>query len=402
MKNLAQKIPTLLIAGLVLLSISSCQWSQKKPTSEATTQTTTPGSVSQRMQTMAQTYISLMSHIGTPSRFNADENGPAIKQKIQTLAQASQSLKSDLPQVSLDPSLKILSSQFESEIRESLQSFEAGKKEYARYALQNSLNTCVQCHTRTQAGPAFVGNDFEQQLKQLSPLEKGEVLTATRNFESALAQFQDLLSSDKVENTLIREKAARHALVITVKFLQDPKASLEIAETAAQSKASSAVLKDNARIWKTSIQEWRKEKITPANTAGKIALAKKWIAKAFYLNQRYKDQAGDIYALRASALVHQLLDQSSQPQEKAELLLLAGESYEVLGNLQFTDLNEEFYEACIKQLPHSKIAVQCYNKLEQNIYEGYTGNAGTNIPDEVEDQLEKLNDLASPMKPTAP
>jgi hypothetical protein len=58
-------------------------------------------------------------------------------------------------------------------------------------------------------------------------------------------------------------------------------------------------------------------------------------------------------------------------------------------------MHELYYEACVRELPHSSLAKRCYERYEQSVYVGYTGSGGTNIPDELQVILSELKKLAS-------
>lgn len=106
------------------------------------------------------------------------------------------------------------------------------------------------------------------------------------------------------------------------------------------------------------------------------------------------DHSSEVQYLRASGVAHDLLRQAKSPKVKAEGLLSVGTAYEVMSNPVLWPIHELYYEACVREVPHSKLAMSCYQRYEQSVYIGYTGSAGTNIPDEVQVLLAELKQLA--------
>jgi hypothetical protein len=76
---------------------------------------------------------------------------------------------------------------------------------------------------------------------------------------------------------------------------------------------------------------------------------------------------------------------------------MAGLCYDVLKTYQLGELHEIYFESCIRSAPHSSLAQTCYRRYEQSIYDGFTGSAGTDIPDDIEDKLQTLEALALPV-----
>jgi hypothetical protein len=59
------------------------------------------------------------------------------------------------------------------------------------------------------------------------------------------------------------------------------------------------------------------------------------------------------------------------------------------------DLDLLFFETCVRESPKSKVAKRCFQQLSDRVYLGYTGSAGTFIPD---DELARLSELRALMQ----
>ena len=54
-----------------------------------------------------------------------------------------------------------------------------------------------------------------------------------------------------------------------------------------------------------------------------------------------------------------------------------------------------YYEACIRNAPHTEVSGKCYKKYEANVNFGYTGSGGTSIPEDLQTLLKELKKLAA-------
>ncbi len=98
--------------------------------------------------------------------------------------------------------------------------------------------------------------------------------------------------------------------------------------------------------------------------------------------------------LRATAIGHEYFTRIKRDKVFPEMLYDMGMAYESLQDLGYWTLHEDYYTQCIKERPHSELADRCYNRLEQSIYLGYTGSAGTHIPPDINTQLRSLKEMA--------
>ena len=88
--------------------------------------------------------------------------------------------------------------------------------------------------------------------------------------------------------------------------------------------------------------------------------------------------------------MHNNLKLLSQPADQARALYLLGRAYEVLDDLGSWNLHESYYEACLLKDPRGQFARTCYDRLEASLYMGFSGSAGTHLPAEERDRLQRL------------
>jgi tetratricopeptide (TPR) repeat protein len=258
---------------------------------------------------------------------------------------------------------------------------------------------CIACHTRNNSGPSFASLPLEPLSKNLSPLEQAKFYAATRQYDRALDIFQKILNDPvaPIERPLEWEQAIRYGLSIAVRVKQDPDQARALVERVIGAKNSPFFLKQDALKWKDSIIQWKDETPKKAMTEeGLFSQATQLIVQARELQKYPRDHLADVLYLRASAVIHELLQKVPDGHRAQEALLMAGMCYDILRPLGLEGIHEIYYDACIKKAPHTATSETCYRRYEQSTYEGFTGSAGTYLPDDIKQKLQKLEGLAHP------
>ncbi|NDD04385.1 MAG: hypothetical protein EB078_05730, partial [Proteobacteria bacterium] len=152
--------------------------------------------------------------------------------------------------------------------------------------------------------------------------------------------------------------------------------------------------------WKKDAQHWledgdAKKKMSPEEL---IQKAQKLIERASSLQTFPADENGDISYLRASNYLHAALDDNPGSKLRVEALYLLGVAYSALQDPTVWDLDRLYFESCIREAPQTDLAKKCYRRYSDKIYMGYTGSAGTFIPEDEVKRLEELRKLAEGKK----
>jgi cytochrome c553 len=353
------------------------------------------------MRKLSKVLAELMTDLSNGAQFEK----PTTQRRIEAHAQALSKLAHDLNmketlKPDLDPSVVILSHLFADEADQSLRALKQGQRSFARDRLRSLTGYCIACHTRTQNGPQFSSLPFEPTTEKLTSFEKGEFYTSTRQFDKAMEQFQSILEDElaPVRRSVEWERSARHALAIAVRVKKDPNLALSVIDRISHAKNAPYFLKRNAEDWRTSVENWKNEPSRKAQTEqGYETEAMRLLAEAHQLQKYPMDRSADVAYLRASAAIHEWMQNAPFGNNKSKAFLMAGICYEVLRPLQIGEIHEMYYEACIHQSPHTPTAESCYQRFEQSIFSGYTGSSGTHIPPEMKAKLQRLESLAHPL-----
>ncbi len=304
--------------------------------------------------------------------------------------------KSILPPDS-DPTLTFVQGLFEHETKRAYRAIKEGHVEYGKGILRTTTGYCIACHSRSSNGPDFPSLNLSPKVESLTAFEKAQLLAATRQFDAAIDSLSALAADEAFSKArpLDWNRAVKQGLTLAVRVKDDPDRAMGVLNAAAKVNPPQFIAQ-NTVDWTTSIASWKKEKGKMPDTEALLhRKAKKLIDEAKVMQRFPVDRSADVLYLRATALLHEQLRIAPQGPLSPEALYLLGKSYEVLGELQSEPWHELFYEACIRQRPHSPVARSCYDAYEASIFFGYTGSGGFALPEDIQRMLAELRGVAA-------
>ena len=355
-----------------------------------------------KMRELEQSLQEILVDVSSDERFNSSKNFGRIERSAEHLSKLANEInKQTENSPDRDPSIQIIAGLFSKAAKHAYSALRGGHREYARGLIKSLSAHCIACHTRSNAGPSFTTSlpDSSPLLRSLNALDKANYFTAVRQFDRALQEYEKILNDKSAaeRRPFDWEKALRSGLAITVRVKQDPEKAQALVERVLETRSAPYYLKEQALVWKNTVEAWKKENLKHAQTEeGYYALAVRLLTEAKTLQQYPSDRSADILYLRASSAVHDQLSFAPDGIHSAEGLYLAGLSYEVLNDLNLWDMHEFYYLMCINRMPHTEIAKKCFRQYQQSVYHGYTGSGGTNIPDDVRSKLNYFEKLAKP------
>lgn len=355
------------------------------------------------MQELYKILAEMTTDTSSDQRFNAPENRKRIDKNTKKLVDRAHDLGNKVLSTDEDPTVKMLSQLFHDETKRAELALKSGNRSYARGILNHVSSYCIACHTRNSSGINFSSLPLEPRVepmtKNLSPLEKGRFYAATRQYDRALDGFQEIINDAlaPIERPLEWEQAVRFGLSIAVRVKKDPAQARSLVERVIGSPHAPFFLKQDALKWKESIIQWKDELSKRAlSEEGLRQEAIQLTMQAKDLQKYSRDRAADVLYLRATAVIHELLQKYPEGRYAGEALLMAGMCYEVIRPLILDELHEVYYEACIKKVPYTPTSEVCYRHFEQSVYEGFTGSGGTFLPEDLKKKLLNLENLSHP------
>jgi hypothetical protein len=391
-----------IVSGLFLILALGPACTHQQSVDSGTSKSPAEGSKpwSESMQDLKVVLTDLLPLAASQKSFSDPKNKSTIESALAQLTKESSAISKHANLPSMDPSVRFLSGAFSEDVKRIESSFRIGKIEFARYDVINLTAYCIECHTRDSSGPNFSSEKLTKAIQGMNPLERAEYEIAVRQYDGALKDLKNLIQSNLNEkgNLFLVDKAVRLSLAITVKYLNDPKKALEVIEILESGKSTPYFLKQNAVSWRQTLEQWKQEKPrSKESIATRLVRIQKGLTKASQLDTLSVERGGDIVYLRSLSELHEVLNKNLSKEDLGQALFLTGQAYEAIRDLDFLNLNENYFESCVRLVPHSKWSSKCFKKYEESIYFGYSGSSGVQIPIEEQVKLRELQSLAFPI-----
>lgn len=348
------------------------------------------------MRMLAKEISALQKYLLSDSSFKSLMNDEAIRKSLDTMSSHLSHL--DKSSFNNDPALKANVNLLEQHITDAGRAFKENNKAYARMMLKSSLQMCIACHTRVKtADLPFPTVDLEG----ATLLEKAEFLFATRQFENGKLIFESMVDGypkNKVSSWELRQ-ALLSLAVFYARVKETPAAGAEYFQKISTKGEFPSYLKKELNEWARELQSWAKEKESKDNTnlteTQLLEKAKKLLKYDDFSILSNGSRNFHIRRLRASSILHHVLEApGAQSPAKGEALLYLGQIYHRVSSNLFFRFGEMYLKACIQEYKKTKVSRDCYSALESAVKEGYTGSAGTHIPEDEQAELFRLKRLA--------
>lgn len=344
----------------------------------------------QQMQQLTNHLVDLLPTMTDPKAYSDTEFKKLFENQISELKSIAHNINENTPAPDQDPTLKLIGRRFESNLKLSLESFETGHVEFARTVFKNALAQCVQCHTRTNVGPALAQPQFVNALQKVAIVERVQFLIASRYFDNAMNEITQALQNGSSLSIVAWQKLVQMGLIINVRYRNDVKKSEQFIQLLSQNKDVPFFIKRHLPYWQQSLKDWnRKPKLSPS-----LASAEQIIKKAETAQKASHSEGGTIDFLRGAGLLHQFLAKSQTPSTKSEALYQLGTIYENVGEIGAWSMNEDYYELCIRTSPHSEIAKKCFERFKESTISGFSGTSGLHLPEDIQKRMNELRAMA--------
>ncbi len=330
-----------------------------------------------------------------PEQFKSKANHEKVAASIKELNQNTTHIKKILKnhgKNGLHPIAEI----YADYVQDMSAQFETGNKEYVRRKVPAMTHLCLSCHTGISTKKQFQEAGSQIKTLALNDYEKVALYAATRQFDAAIAQLEKILAPTPLKPGELRKltQAVKTGMSLAVRVKQDPHTALKLLNLALAKPGLPNFIKEDFIHWKTDLSHWTKQpnqKDLSAQTL--LASAKKIIDQAQAAQEYPTDHKADMLYLRASGLLQHTFTKQASFQEKADAFYYLGLCYNALRDPLLWSLDQSYFEACIKNLPHSKRAKECFKALSSEIFFGYTGSSGTHIPPDELARIERMRKL---------
>ncbi|MGZ3651299.1 MAG: hypothetical protein ACXWR1_08770 [Bdellovibrionota bacterium] len=347
------------------------------------------------MHVMATEITALEKFLISDSEFSSPANEAAIANSLSKITEHLGHLGKGT--FADDPALKVNLSLLQQHIKDADRAFHEKNKPFARFMLQSSLQMCIACHTRKKSV------DFalpEIDTKGVPPADLAEYLFATRQFQKGKDIYESLVAGYPANNAgqSNLRKALLALAVYYARVKEDPKGGAKYFLEVSQNDKIPVYVREESGAWSKEFAAWAAKDGKPDEKLTDVELMKR--GKALLRKDDFSlvsdmGRSFHVRRLRASALFHKVLESpGDRSPMKAEALLYLGQIYPRLSSNLFFRFGDMYLKACITEYPKTSVARSCYVALEMSVTEGYTGSAGTDIPDEEQVELMRLKRIA--------
>jgi hypothetical protein len=228
-------------------------------------------------------------------------------------------------------------------------------------------------------------------VSKLSPPEKARLQVALRQFDDALATWEEMFKTWPKPGELFAMDTLPEYLKVVIRVKSDSKRALDTLDSLTKRTDLPKFMAREVAAWKNSLR----------NLAGEISKqgdelnrSRKIIQNARRSMEHPMDRTALSDFIVASGLLNRFMQgKVITADNKAEAYYLLGMTEALIGRTTWLSQTDYYLEASVRSAPKSKIALKALDALEQQILTEYSGSGGTNIPDEIEANLEELRSL---------
>jgi hypothetical protein len=328
-------------------------------------------------------------------RFQAPADREAVQAALGKLAAKADTLASHL---SGGPDeLAFRGEALAREARRAQARFASGRPVDARFTALNLVSACIGCHARL---PAETSASFTSKLTEkidpsaLSPSERARLEVATRQFDAALDAYEALLLSPSPEaGEAVRMPDLTEYLIVAIRVKRVPERAQKFLGKLGQRAQTLENVQQLVGPWQETLGREGKVVRDPPS----LATARRLVAAGRQARTYAYSRAGLVDDLLASSVLHRLLEQPKlAAAERAEAYGLVGLTDSQVRSSPWLSDGAWYLEAAIHTLPHSPVAQRAFEAYEDMTLLEWTGSAGTQIPDDVVQDLDRLRALAQP------
>lgn len=272
--------------------------------------------------------------------------------------------------------------------------YDKGATSESRYLLQQVSENCVSCHMKLpDPGHAPRMDHFfkDVAVNKLSPPEKARLQVALRQFDDALVTWEDMFKTWPKPSELFAMDTLPEYLKVVIRVKSDPKRALTTLDALSKRTDLPAFMAREVAAWKISLKRLAPE---TAKQGNELQRAEKIIQNARRSMEYPMDRTALVDYIVASGLLNRYMQNKSIPPEKAsQSYYLLGVTESLIGRTTWLTQTDYYLEASVRAAPKSKTAQKALDALEQQILMEYSGSGGTNIPDDIQANLEDLRNI---------
>jgi hypothetical protein len=341
--------------------------------------------------------LELVPYLTDAQKFNDKKNEGTIRSSISKLEEAFNAAKHHdlLKQDVFSPSLGLI----KSSITDSKQAFSKGNKDYAHWRMREITAQCMDCHTRLPADHVSSFRDGMRQLENAKfsdPYNLGVGQMIVRLYPEAKATFTKVIDEKFIRGELTGILLPmKQLLLIQTKILKDPEQMVKILDHYETKKGLSLSDKEVMKQWRDRLVVWGQSPYNKNKLKNDTEVESfiKSTLKPLFKNDSLYIGKFDVDLMYASGLLSNFIFENPQSKFAPDAIYWIGLSDKYLQREQFVGSGELFLKECVRRYPKSAIAPKCFAEYKESMEFQFTGSRGTELPAEVERELDHLESL---------
>lgn len=272
--------------------------------------------------------------------------------------------------------------------------YDKGALSESRYLLQQVSENCVSCHMKLpDPGHAPRMDHFfkDVNVNKLSPPEKARLQVALRQFDDALGTWEEMFKTWPKPNELFAMDTLPEYLKVVIRVKKDPKRAIMALDGLGKRTDIPTFMAREVASWKASLKKLAPEL---SKSGGELSRANKIVQNARTSMEYPMDRTALVDFIVASGMLNAYMQNKKISAENtAQAYYLLGVTESLIGRSTWLTQTDYYLEASVRANPKSKTALKALDALEQQILMEYSGSGGTNIPDDVQSNLDDLRNL---------
>jgi hypothetical protein len=275
--------------------------------------------------------------------------------------------------------------------------FSSGRLVDARWVALHLTESCVGCHSRLPSdkdAPFASKLIDDSKLGTLSNVERARLAVATRQFDKALDLYEaELAGPPPRAGEAVRTPDLVEYLIVAVRVKHDPKRAAALLEKLEKRPETPPDIRREIGPWLATLRSEGKA-VYPAPS---LARARSLVEAGKKARAYPYSKAGLIDDLLASSILHRLVeDPGLKAAERAEVYYLLGITDSTVRSSPWLSDADWYLATAIRTAPHTVTAARAFDAYEDMTILEWSGSAGTQLPDDVVEQLDRLRVLAGP------
>jgi len=326
-------------------------------------------------------------------KFVDPKNELEISQHLKQFTKAAKTAAHD-PALNAE-NFKFSRAILEKHIADTERTFRLGNKYFARWQLASTASICMTCHTQMRSTDQTFENFVNHKVFK-SEFDQAEFLFATRGFDKAFALY-DKLITDYPKNDASPEEVERaleRQLTYYTRLTRDLSGGLTKFKSYQSNTKLPEFIKRNLSAWVQQLEGLSKQKsLAPKSSKAEdiLAFAKKNIKSKVAVFDSSNPKL--VTYLYVSGILYEFLNKHPQSAAVPDVLYWLSFCDRSVNSSFFYSLADLYLRECVTNYPKSPIARKCYKEFEEATIFGFTGSAGTNVPPEVQADLDELKKL---------